>query len=546
MLSVLPAAPLSMREKVAQLMVLPFYGEAPNSASEEYGKYIHRVKGLGIGGLVLVNRIESGRVRHAEPFAIAAFVNRMQRAAKVPLLVAGDFERSISMRVVTATRFPHAMAFAAAGDAALSREQGAITARQARALGIPWIFAPVADVNNNPDNPIINIRSYGEDPREVAAHVRAFMDGARTDPKHPVLVTAKHFPGHGDTATDSHLALPVLNAAVERLESVELAPFRAAIDGRVDAIMSAHIAVPALDQPGLPATLSPRILTGLLRGRLGFAGLIVTDALDMQGITKHWRPGEAAVKSLQAGADVLLMPPDPEAAIDAVLRAVEDGRISAERIDESVNRVLALKTRLGLERQRFVDLEALMDVLDSPSDLTKAQEVADRAVTLVKNENGVVPLRDAASACFVVLAESRSSDSGRVFASELRKRAAAARVAIIDPATAEDFDMGEVRGCETIVVPAFAAGATLAGGHPALLKALIETGRPVVLVALGNPYLVRSYPRVHACLATFSTVPTSEVAALKAVLGEMAIRGRLPVTIPGIAKYGDGIQAPPR
>ena len=253
----------------------------------------------------------------------------MQRLATVPLMVGGDFERGASMRLEGATVFPHAMAFGAAGDPSLTRYEGEITAREARALGVHWVYYPVADVNNNPDNPIINIRSFGENPKDVAAHVKAFIEGAHADKKNFVLTTAKHFPGHGDTAVDTHMNLATIPADRDRLERLELVPFKAAIEAGVDAVMTAHIAVPALAPPDVPATLSPAILTDLLRKQLGFKGLVITDALEMGGIAKGFSSGEACVRALEAGADTLLMPTDPDAAIRAVLAAEQSGRISA-------------------------------------------------------------------------------------------------------------------------------------------------------------------------------------------------------------------------
>jgi len=541
---------MTLRDKVAQLVFVPFYGEAPNTRSQEYQKYLRWVRQLRVGGLVLVNRVRNGAVEHAEPFAMATFLNRMQKASRVPLLVAGDFERGDSMRVTSQTLFPHAMAFAATRDPALSRYEGAVTARQARALGVPWILAPVADVNVNPENPILNIRSYGENPVEVSAHVRAFIEGAHSGASGPVLVTAKHFPGHGDTATDTHLALAVLGADKARLEALELVPFRAAIAAGVDAVMTAHIAVPALDDPETPATLSRAMLTGLLREGLGFQGLIVTDAMDMNGVAKHWAAGQAAVKALEAGADVLLMPANPEQAVDAVVRAVSSGTLRRQRIDESVNRLLAAKVRLGLNRRRLVNAEAAMDELDSPEDLARAQEIADRAVTLVTNQGSLVPLKSG-SACFLLLPEGRYSTQGKTFAAEVRKRSPNAQILTLDPAANEaDFDkaVATAKSCDVVVAAAFASVAAyrgttaLAGGYPALLTALVDSGRPVILAALGNPYLIRSFPGAGAYLTTYSTVAPSEVAAVKALFGEIPIQGRLPVTIPGIANYGDGIQ----
>jgi beta-N-acetylhexosaminidase len=540
---------MSLHDRAAQLVAVPFYGDAPNPRSDEYRKYLRWVRNLRVGGLVLINRVQYGRVRSSDPYAMAAFLNRMQRAARIPLLAAGDFERGDSMRLDSKTLFPHAMAFAATRDPDLSRFEGEVTARQAVALGVPWILAPVADVNNNPDNPIINIRSYGEDPDQVAAHVRAFIEGAHS--VGPVLVTAKHFPGHGDVSIDTHIALAVNNADRARLEKIELPPFRAAIAAGVDAVMTAHIAVPALDAADIPATLSAPILTGLLRGELAFRGIIATDALQMGGITQRWTAGEAAVKAIQAGADVLIYPADPEEAVAAIVGAVRRGQISRKRLDQSVARVLAAKVRLGLNHHRLVNLDTVMDNLDAPEDIERVQQIADRAVTLVRDQDSLVPLSPASSVSFLVLAESRGSQEGRVLAAEVRKRMPDAQITMLDP-VASQADLAQAaagaKAAGVTVVAAFVSAAAyrgnlaLAGGYPAFLDSVLANGKPVILIALGSPYLLRSYPGVGAYLATYSTVPPSETAAVKALFGEIPIQGRLPVTIPGLARYGDGIQ----
>ena len=545
---------LTLKQKVAQLVVIPFYGEAPNTRSKQYRRFLRLVQEESVGGLILVNRTEGHGIKRAEPYALAAFLNRMQRMAKIPLIVGGDFERGASMRVDGMTLFPHAMALAAAGDPQATKYMGEITARDSRALGIHWIFFPVADVNSNPDNPIINIRSFGESPRQVAEHVRAFIQGARTDPKNRVLTTAKHFPGHGDTAEDSHLKLASIQSDRARLESVELVPFRAAIEEGVDAVMTAHIAVPALEAPDLPATLSPAILTGLLRNEMKFQGLVVTDALEMAGVAKGYSSGEAAVRALEAGADVLLMPPDPEAAIRAVVAAVAKGRLTAKRIDESVVRILTAKQSLGLDRTKLVDLEAIADVINSPEAAARAQEMTDRAVTLVKNEGGALPLHNPKDACFLVLAEGRYSNEGQSLTQELRQRAAT-RIFALDPTLPDselDAAAQSVSACEQIVVMAFASVAAykgslaLPGNFPKLVDSLIASGHPVTLVSIGSPYLVRSFPKVSAYLTTYTPVSTAEVAAVKALFGEIDIGGHLPVTIPGIAELGFGIAMPRR
>ena len=542
---------MTLRDEVAQLVFIAFHGEAPNSRSRAYRTFMRLITETKVGGLVLTNAASGHVIKKAEPYALGAFLNRLQRVARVPLLVGGDFERGASMRVDGTTVFPHAMAFGAAGDPDLTRFEGVVTAREARAMGVQWVYYPVADVNNNPDNPIINIRSFGENPDQVAAHVKAFIEGAHSDKREYVLTTAKHFPGHGDTAVDSHLNMPTISADLQRLQHVELVPFRAAIEAGVDSIMTAHVAVPALAPPDVPATLSPAILTDLLRKQMGFKGLVVTDALEMGGIANGFSSGEAAVRALEAGADVLLMPQNPDAAIRAVVAAVGSGRLSRARIRDSVVKLLSAKEKVGLDRRRSVDLESMSDVLDSPEANEKAQEVADRAVTLVRNTGPLVPLADPARACYVVLTESRYSNEGQMFAQEVHKRAAQAEVDTFDPSmSAADLDAALARliSCPVYAVAAFATvnayqgSVGLDGNLPHLVDALEHSGKPIAFIALGSPYLLRNYPNVTAYLATFSNVPPSERAAVRALWGEIDIRGHLPVSIPGQASLGEGIQ----
>ncbi len=285
---------LSLHDKVAQLVMIPFSGHSMSTSTREYRKFVHLIRDVHVGGLILVNVAQGRLVQRAEPHELASFINRMQRLSRLPLLVSGDFERGASMRVNDTTVFPHAMAFAATGDPALTRYEGEVTARESRALGVQWIFYPDADVNDNPDNPIINIRSFGENPQVVTRNVEAFIEGAESNRRSMVLTTAKHFPGHGDTATDTHLGLAVITADLKHLNDVELAPFRAAIAKGVDSVMTAHISVPALNTGDVPSTLSPAILTKLLREQMGFRGLIVTDAMDMRAIVKAYGPADAS------------------------------------------------------------------------------------------------------------------------------------------------------------------------------------------------------------------------------------------------------------
>jgi beta-N-acetylhexosaminidase len=545
---------MTLRDEIAQLIFVAFHGAAPNSRSREYRNFMHQIRDNRVGGLILVNWSNGRTVQKAEPYAVAAFINRMQRLARTPLMVSGDFERGASMRVDGTTVFPHAMAFGATGNPEYSRYEGEVTAREARALGVQWIYYPVADVNNNPDNPIINIRSFGENPEAVAAQVVAFIQGTHTDKKNYALSTVKHFPGHGDTAVDSHMNMPTITADRDRLNHVELVPFKAAIDAGVDSVMTAHIAVPALSPPDLPSTLSSAILTDLLKKDLGFKGIVVTDALEMAGIAKGFSTGDAAVRALEAGADVLLMPTDPDAVIKAVTAAVQSGRLTRQRIQESVIKILAAKEKVGLDKKRFADLEGIGDVVDSPEANEKAQEIADHAVTLVRNNGNLIPLAAPDKACYVIMPESRFGTEGQAFTQELRKTVARATVATWDPTFSRqqlDEGLGKLTGCESYVVAAFTSvGAyrgtvgMLGGELPYALELLMASGKPVALIALGNPYVLRNFGNVAAYLATFSSVAPSEIAAARAVLGQIPIRGHLPVTIPGQAKYGDGIQLP--
>ena len=546
---------LTLRDKVAQLITMPCFGDNPRSRSQEFKRLQHWVRDLHIGGLIVVNRVSQGMVKNADPYEMAVFLNKMQRLSRLPLLVSADFERGASMRVADTVKFPHNMAYGAARDYDGTRYEAAQTAREARALGVHWVFAPDADVNNNPENPIINIRSFGEDPADVAKHVQAYIEGSRMDPNNRVLVTVKHFPGHGDTAVDTHLGLAKIAVDRARLNTIEWVPFRAAIAHNVDSVMTAHIALPAIEPEELPATVSSKVLTGALREELGFKGIIVTDAMDMQGLTKQFPGGEASVRALEAGADVLLMPKDADDAINAILEAVRTGRITRKRIDASVAKILAAKSRLGLARHRVVDLDAINDVLQSPEADARAQETADKAVTLVRNEREAVPLREPDKACLFVFTDNRFTTSGRQFTQEVLKRSPKMQVRMID-GSASDFEVEDsvqtAASCQTVVAAAFVTASAYRGGvglpgpATAILNAVQEGKAPLVFLSFGNPYLLRAFPKSAAYMAMFSTVPGSETAAAKALFGEMGIAGHLPVTIPGFAKIGDGIQLAPR
>ena len=545
---------LSLHDRIAQLIIVRGYGDYPPADNRDYQHFVHWIRDTHVSGFIVAGHIQNGDVIPAQPFEMAAFVNHVQKLARIPLLVGSDFERGASMRVAETARFPYPMAFGAARDSDAVRELGAATAREARALGVNWVFAPDADVNNNPDNPIINTRSFGEDPQSVAADVAAFIEGAHADPKHYVLLSAKHFPGHGDTAQDSHLQLARLDQPKERIESVELVPFRAAIAHGVDAIMTAHLAVPAFEPEPLPATASHNILTGLLRDELGFSGIIVTDALEMQGISSLFPGGQAAVRALEAGADVLLMPTDPDASIRAIMQAVAGGRISRARIDASVAKVLAAKIKTGLFRNRLVNLDALSDGLDRQKTDALAQTVANHAFTLVKDEQHLFPLTNPDGSCLVILSEGEFSSRGRVLVNTLRPLTPGLKIFVAHSQMPPELLTGMatvISHCQQIYVAAFVTvsanrgSVALEGGLNTFLKSILGGPAHVALIAFGNPYLLRDFPAVSAYAATFSTAATSETAAALAMLGQMPISGRLPVSIPPLAKIGDGLDVLP-
>ena len=351
------------------------------------------------------------------------------------------------------------------------------------------------------------------------------------------------------------MALGTVTASRERLETLEFTPFRAAIAHGVDSIMTAHLSVPAIEPDEIPATVSSKVLTGVLRNELKFKDIIVTDAMDMQGLAKMFNQGEAAVRALDAGADVLLMPVNPETVIRAVISAIEDGRLKRARVEESVMRVIEAKIRVGLTKKKLVDLDQISDVFDSEEDTAKAQQASDRAVTLVRNEHDVLPLAASAQSCLVIVVERRTSTAGTRMIDAYRKFAPKSQIFTVDAsmnAAALADTVGDTSKCSAITVAAFSTVAAyrgtvgLGGELTPFVAKLTEGPVPVVLVAMGNPYLLSAFPKTAAYLAIFSSTSASEVSAAKALFGEMAVGGHMPVTIPGFSKYGDGIQLPAR
>src|SRR5437867_809798 len=381
---------MTVDEKVGQLLFTTYHGGFTATDSPAYQQLLHDVQDLHVGGFIVITHGSPLGIVKSQAYPTAVLANQLQTKSKLPLLIGADFERGTAMRYDEGTSFPTAMAVAAGGNPKDAYTMGKITASEARATGVHWVYAPDSDVNNNPANPIINTRSFGENPQRVGEFVSAFVKGVADG---SALATAKHFPGHGDTAADSHIDLAVISASRERLEHLELVPFRAAIAAGADTVMTGHLSVPALEpDPNTPATLSPKIPEGLLPKEFRFQALMVTDAMDMGGITVRYAPGEAAVRAVVAGVDCLLMPPVPDAAFEALEGAVKSGRISKRRLDESVRRILQAKARLGLKKNRLVDVNVLNHKFGSVAWQQQAQEISDRGVTLLRDKPHRLPL----------------------------------------------------------------------------------------------------------------------------------------------------------
>ena len=533
---------LNLRDKVAQLIKIRVPGRFLNRQSREYLELESQIRRNHVGGVVLF----AGNI-----YESAILLNDLQRMSQLPLLVAADFERGASFRITDTTSFPWTMAIGATGSEEFAYQQGAITAQEARALGVHWVYAPVMDVNNNPDNPVINIRSFGEDPHLVARLGTAFIRGSRDN---GVLSTAKHFPGHGDTATDSHIGLAVIPSDLSRLDAVEFVPFRKAIEAGVDSIMTAHVAVPRVTgEPDVPATLSAKVLTDLLRNRLKFDGLVITDAMEMGGITTRFGTGKAAIRAVQAGADMLLLPPDTDAAIDEIVRAVGRGEISERRIDQSVERILATKSRLRLNEGRTVPIEQIASIIAAPENQKLAQEIADRSMTLLKDQRNLVPVNPVRPRKIFSLMISTDLDTspGALFQTEMRRRFPSIETTSIDPRAPEDLVekiFKSAARADLIVISTLVRVITGAGGvglpdkQRALVERVFRAGKPVIWVTFGNPYVLRSFPGAPTYLCTFSYSDVSYIAAAKALSGEIPISGKMPVSIPGLAKVGNGLQ----
>lgn len=537
-------ASMTLEQKVSQLFSARAYSHYTSVDDPEYEKLVDFVERFEIGGLTFFQ---------GEPLEQASLVNDLQSRARTPLLISQDMEWGAGMRIEHTTTLPRTMALGATRDEKLAYYAGYVTAEEARALGTHQVFAPVADINNNPNNPIINVRSFGEKPDLVARMASAFARGVQDA---GAISTAKHFPGHGDTTTDSHAALPILPFGMDRLETVELVPFRALVDQGVMSIMTGHLAFPRVEpDPNVPATLSRRVMTEILRHELGFNGLIVTDALDMAGVTAHYSTGDAALRALEAGADMLLLSEDPYAARAAILEAVRTGRLTEERIDKSVMRILRAKAWARLGENPLVDLMTLRQKVANEDHLAVSHTIAQQSLTLLRNENDLLPLHDEGNFLVVTLSDGADPDAGRYFATQLRQQAPRARIQtrlLDDRSHAEEYEavLAEASQYDAVIVPAFVyvrswtGRINLAEKNLRFLSDLARGATPVTLISFGNPYIVVGVEQPSVYLAAYSASEASQAAAAEALTGKTGIGGRLPITIPDLYEYGQGMDLP--
>ncbi|MGQ9619023.1 MAG: glycoside hydrolase family 3 N-terminal domain-containing protein [Candidatus Aminicenantia bacterium] len=531
---------MTLDEKIGQLIMLPFSGRFVNLNSEYFKTLSGYIRDYHLGGFILFG---------GEIYEASVLINELQRISKIPLFISSDFERGAGNQLTRAVSFPYLMAIGATGSEDYAYFQGKITALEARAIGINWTYAPVVDVNSNPDNPIINIRAIGEVPELVARLASAFIRGCQD---YKLIATAKHFPGHGDTSLDSHTTLAFINADRERLERMELYPFKIAIKNGVKSIMTAHLAVPSIDE-NTPSTLSEKIINGILRKELAFKGLVVTDAMNMGGIVNNYWVGEAAVKAIKAGVDMVLMPPNPKSSFEAIKEAVKRGDITEKRVDESVERILSAKAWLGIHKNRFSNIEKLNKIIADPVNIEKAEKIAESAITLLRNDDRLIPFdpRSKKRLLFLAIMDENNPSLPVPFFDEIRSRYEYADTKVInndtDPKTLLSI-LERINDYDAIIggifVRTFAQKNTIA--LPATLANFVKTlslqKKPFAVISFSNPYLIRQFSELRNYICAYGYSEILQRAAVRAIFGFTDIKGRLPVSIPGIFKIGDGIQ----
>jgi beta-glucosidase-like glycosyl hydrolase len=532
---------MTLEEKIGQMVAWRYSGHFVNKESDYFERIQSLIVERKIGGLIIFG---------GEVYETAYLTNSFQRLAKTPLLIASDFERGAGNQISGATLFPPLMGIGATWSEEHAYLMGKITALEGRALGIHMTYSPVVDVNINPDNPIINTRSIGEDPAHVSRLAKAFIRGCQ---ENGLIATAKHFPGHGDTDQDSHSVLPVIRGDRDRLNKIELFPFKQVIEAGVEAIMTAHLYIPALDPtPDLPATLSPVIMTELLRDELGFDGIIVTDSMGMGGVTTLYEPEEAALKAVKAGVDMVLLPPKPDEVIDSLIQAVREEQISEERINVSVRRILEAKARLGLHKKKLVDTKILDERVATKRNLAEADRIFENSLTLVKNNGAVLPFSgdDKKIAVFSLSSDPGGYFAGRTFIREILERSPEAVGFYADAFTGDEFladGMKIASEADVLVFALFSSLRAWKGSvgldprHVQLIHDAAESSKPVVVVSFGSPYFLRHFPEVSAYLCAYRWPDQAQKAAAKGLFGEIDIKGRLPVSLPGLYPLGHGL-----
>jgi beta-glucosidase-like glycosyl hydrolase len=561
---------MSLDEKIGQLISVGINATFLNQDSDAYQTLKHQVEDLHIGGIILFR----GPV-----YESVILMNRMQQLARYPLLISADLEAGTGMRFDDTISFPWNMAVAATGNPDYSRRQGEITGREARALGVQHVFAPVVDVNNNAANPVINVRSYGEDPADVARFAAAFTQGAQAG---GVIATAKHFPGHGDTAVDSHRGLPEINVARNRLNSVELVPFQATVEAGVGSVMVGHIALPQIDSTAIkplpkavkskptdtdeageiieekatmPATMSP-VMGGILRNDLHFKGMIVTDALSMSGLTIYFSQDEAAVRALEAGADMLLKPADVEAAFRGVRDAVKSGRLTEKRIEESARKILASKYDLGLVAQRLTPIDSIDRTVASKEATMLATEIAEHAITIVRDDDKLIPINAVKPDAKVLNIAITNGDDRLYIANSFVSRLARSgrkveTIALDDRSSDAEVQktIAAAKSADLIIASLYgrvrsgqAGSVGLPDSGVKVLNELVGGKTPIIAISFGNPYLLQSFPRFHTYLVAYGDMQSLQQSAARALLGEIDIVGKLPISLPGLYPRGTGIQ----
>ena len=548
-------ATLTLREKAAQMVWPTLLGDYTSGDSPQWQHLTDYIRNEKVGGFT---------ISVGSPTEVASKLNALQSMSLIPLIFGADLEAGAGFRarggyfipnaidLGGAVVFPPEMAIGATGDTLLAYEQGKLTAIEGRALGIHIAYAPVLDVNNNPANPVINTRSYGEDPALAARLGAAFIRGVQAN---GMIATGKHFPGHGDTGVNSHLALPVVTVSRSRLDSVELVPFRAAVNSGVGAIMSFHGSMPALDSSGVPGTLSQKVLTGLLRNELKFNGIIISDAMDMAGVLQQYGAVEAVKRAVAAGVDILIQPLNVRQTIDAVVAGVAEGRYSEARIDESVRRILKAKQELGLDRRRLVNLDSVRYIVGDSAHAAMARRIAERSITLVRDSLNLVPLQLSGNPRVLSITVARRTDlsAGTAFNGELRnsvKNLRAEFLAAEDPGA--DYARLEraADSSDVTIISSYvgqnwdAVSASAPQAFASFVQRLTEKQKRTIVVSFGNPYLLQQIPYVPTYVVAWGGFPPSQTAAAHALTGAQAISGKLPISIPldkGTVARGTGI-----